>query len=656
MERSTSVTDHGVGLLVVVTASLLVVVALPASAGATVASGNVPGAAGATVASGSVPGAAGATVASGSDVGEAGAAADDSLATQMRLEVEDTSGNPLGGLEVEIVNTDNGSVVTTVTTDSDGTWGPQSFTPGNYTARIAEPGWNTFATKVELESGETERIEVVGERQTGQLRVEAEDTSGGALGGLQVDIVNLDNGSVVRQVTTAADGTWGPQQMPAANYTARIAEPGWDTFADEVELGDGEAHLIQVIGQSTSGSLEGTVTDPGGSALPEATVQVVNTSNGSVVATLPVASGGSWGAVELPRGSYEVEATSNGYESASRTVSVGGGTTTTVDLSLAPALSASVTSTSSPVATGETLSVTVRVENTASSSVSGTVVLDVGGTRRDGTTLTLSGGETRTVTFEWQTGSGDAGSYTASVDTGADTATTSVTVAEPSGLSVDVSSTDSPVAPGAALSVDVRVDNTGSVEVTETVALVVDGEQRDSREVTLSPGDARTVTLTWSDATAGEYTATVEGASDSDSTAVAVRSPAELTVDVAGTNGPLSPGDQLQVDVTVENTGGAETTETVTLSVDGRQLDSREVTLSGGESRALTLAGVLEEPGLAEVVVSAGDVALSTTVTVESGTATSTGTEDGGVGAPGFGVGVALVALAAAALVVRRRR
>jgi PGF-CTERM protein len=137
---------------------------------------------------------------------------------------------------------------------------------------------------------------------------------------------------------------------------------------------------------------------------------------------------------------------------------------------------------------------------------------------------------------------------------------------------------------------------------------------------------------------------------------VAVRSPAELTVDVAGTNGPLSPGDQLQVDVTVENTGGAETTETVTLSVDGRQLDSREVTLSGGESRALTLAGVLEEPGLAEVVVSAGDVALSTTVTVESGTATSTGTEDGGVGAPGFGVGVALVALAAAALVVRRRR
>jgi PGF-CTERM protein len=656
MERSRSLDHRGFGLLGVVTISLLVLVAtLPASAGQSVVSGSVAGDGGVSVVSGGVPGVAGTPVTSGSESDGADAAADARLVTRMRLEVEDTSGNPLGGIEVEIVNLDNGSVVRTVTTASDGTWGPAEFPPANYTARIAEPGWKSFATRVNLEDGEAEKIQVTGERQTGQLRLAVEDTSGNPFGGIAVEVVNLDNGSVVRQVTTASDGTWGPERMPAGNYTARIAEPGWKSFGTRVNLEDGEAEKIQVTGQSSSGSLEGTVTDAGGSALADATVQVVNTSNGSVVATLPVASGGSWGAVELPRGSYRVVATSNGYEPASRTVSVGG-STRSVALSLAPALSASITSTTSPVATGETLSVTARIENTASSEVSGTVVLDVGGTRRDATTLTLSGGEARTVTFEWQTGSGDAGSYTASVDTGADTATTSVTVAEPSGLSVDISSTDSPVAPGETLSVDVRVDNTGSVEVTETVALVVDGEQRDSRGVTLSPGDARTITLTWSDATAGEYTATVEGASDSDSTGVAVRSPAALTVDVAGTNGPLSPGDQLQVEVAVENTGGAETTETVTLSVEGTELDSREVTLSGGESRTLTLAGVLEEPGTVDVVVSAGDASASATVTVEGGTATSTRTQAEGVAVPGFGAGVALVALAAVALAVRRRR
>lgn len=565
----------------------------------------------------------------------------------LRLDVVDTSGASLGGVDVEIVNVDDGSVVRTVTTASDGTW-QSEFQVGNYTARIAESGWETFATVVMLEKNETERIDVTGDRQVGKLRLEVTDTSGNPLGGVTVEIVNTDNGSVVRTATTQSDGSWGPEQFPAANFTARIADPGWESSASDLQLADGESKKILVTGTSTSGSLSGAVTDAGGSALTDATVQVVNATNGSVVATVPVDASGSWGPVTVPRGGWEVSATRNGYEPATRSVTVAGGSMTTVDLSLAAALSVDVQSTSSPVTVGETLSVTARVENTAGSTVSGTVVLAVDGTRHDSSTLTLSAGEVRTVTLAWQTGSGDGGTHTATVDAGADTASTGVSVTDAGALAVDITGTDAPVAPGEALAVEVRLENTAGREVTETVSLSVGGEQRDSREVTLAAGESTTVTLTWDDATSGAYTATVQAGGGGDSTEVTVGSAGSVAVEIAGTNAPVDPGEQLSVDVELANTGDAALTATVTLSVDDRRHDSREVELAAGEQRTVTLGASVEEPGRYTLAVAVGDRMATTEVVVGP-------TEVGGPGASGLGVVAALVALLAALVLVRRR-
>lgn len=570
----------------------------------------------------------------------------------LRGTVQESSGDALGGVEVEIVNTDNGSVVETVTTASDGTWGPLEFPPGNYTTRLVSWRWDTFATQVELETGETENIQMTADPKTGTLRLEATDTTGDSLGGVDVEIVNLDDGSVVRTVTTASDGSW-QSEFQVGNYTARIAEPGWETSATDLRLLEGDTETIQVTGRSTSGDLAGSVTDADGSALSDATVQVVNATNGSVVATVPVDASGSWGPVTVPRGTWEVSATRNGYEPATRSVTVAGGSMTTVDLSLSAALSVEVQSTSSPVRPGETLAVTARVENTAGSTVSGTVVLAVDGTRRDSSTVTLSAGEERTVTLEWQTGSGDAGTHTATVDAGADTASTDVSVTDAGGLAVDIAGTDAPVAPGEALAVDVRLENTAGSEVTETVSLSVGGEQRDSREVTLAAGESTTVTLTWNDATSGDYTATVTAGENGDSTAITVGSSASVTVDIAGTNAPVDPGERLTVDIALSNTGDAAAAPTVTLSIDDRQRDSREVALDAGEQRTVTLSTTVEESGSYAVVVAVGDRTASTGVVVGGGTPTEQG-DDPAV--PGFDTVAALVALAAALVLVRRRR
>jgi hypothetical protein len=88
-----------------------------------------------------------------------------------------------------------------------------------------------------------------------------------------------------------------------------------------------------------------------------------------------------------------------------------------------------IESTNSPVAEGETLEVTATVENTRSVSETQTVNLTIEGVGVvDSESVTLDGGTSESVTFTWQTASGDAGDYTATVSSEDDSDSTDVTV------------------------------------------------------------------------------------------------------------------------------------------------------------------------------------------------------------------------------------
>lgn len=88
---------------------------------------------------------------------------------------------------------------------------------------------------------------------------------------------------------------------------------------------------------------------------------------------------------------------------------------------------ATIDSTNSPIFVGETLKVVSTIQNTGDQGT-GTVSLEVGGTQRDGATVTLGSNDKITKTFEWATQNGDSGDYTAKVKTGTDAATQAVTV------------------------------------------------------------------------------------------------------------------------------------------------------------------------------------------------------------------------------------
>jgi PGF-CTERM protein len=332
--------------------------------------------------------------------------------------------------------------------------------------------------------------------------------------------------------------------------------------------------------------------------------------------------------------------------------------TVTVDVS---GFAVTLDSTNSPVEEGETLTVDATVENTGETQETQTVTLSIAGAVRDSANVTLSPGDSQSVALSWTTGSGDAGDYTARVDSDDDSDSTPVsveTVARPN-FSVAITSTNSPIDEGETLNASVTVTNTGDLQGTQTVALSVAGTQRDSTTLTLAPGATRVVSLSW-ETTIGDgrsefRSARVTSDNDSDSTSVSVVSlePANFSVVIASTNSPVEEGETLNVSVNVTNTGDLEGTQTITLSADGSGISSKSVTLGGGESRSVTLSWtpVSGDAGSYTVTLASANDSASTAVTIES----TDETETVAPGQPGFGIVAVTVALLVATLFARRR-
>jgi len=90
-------------------------------------------------------------------------------------------------------------------------------------------------------------------------------------------------------------------------------------------------------------------------------------------------------------------------------------------------------------------------------------------------------------------------------------------------------------------------------------------------------------------------------------------------VAITGTNSPVDPGDTLTVNYSVENTGNADGTQTITLNIDSTQEDSESqtVTFKAGTSSTLQWQTASADTGTFTATVASDDDTDSATVTVE---------------------------------------
>ncbi|MBX0324347.1 hypothetical protein EGH21_15055 [Halomicroarcula sp. F13] len=209
------------------------------------------------------------------------------------------------------------------------------------------------------------------------------------------------------------------------------------------------------------------------------------------------------------------------------------------------------------VTQGDVIDVSATVENAGDLQATKTVEFQVDGTVLQSQDVSLTPGESTTVTFEDIDTSGlDTGDYTHGVYTEDDSATATLTVEEPpepaSFQVSDLSPTDVTVTQGDVIDVSATVENTGEQTATQTVEFRLDGTTIASQDVELEPGESTTVSFENIDTSGldtGEYTHGVYTEDDSATATLTVEAESIPPVgDFA--NAPTDPdGDGLYEDV-----------------------------------------------------------------------------------------------------------
>ena len=246
-------------------------------------------------------------------------------------------------------------------------------------------------------------------------------------GGVQRDTASVSLASGASETVSL---TWATASGDAGNYTATVGTAN-----------DSASAPIRVL--NTPASFEPTILETNSPVLNGSdfvvTAKVTNTGNLTATKTIKLISGGA--------GSNQTDITLAPGESTNVTLSVPTGALSigdhtllfntedfTVDADLTVVepgqafFDVTIDSTASPITAGETLNVTVTVENIGNVSGTRTVRLLANGSTVASRNLTLAAGAQQSVTLSWAATNDAAGNYTATVSTGDDSDTASVEI------------------------------------------------------------------------------------------------------------------------------------------------------------------------------------------------------------------------------------
>lgn len=192
-------------------------------------------------------------------------------------------------------------------------------------------------------------------------------------------------------------------------------------------------------------------------------------------------------------------------------------------------------------------------------------------------------------------------------------------------FTVDLTAPDQ-VDPNQPIDLSATVTNTGGQQASQEVSIWMDGpngrEEVYTESVDLQP-DAQAPVSPSSLPTSGDggtsLTFTAETEDDMSSTTVTVvaAQDATYTVEIQGTNGPVTVGEQLTVDAQITNTGETAGNPTVSLSMNGTQVASTQPSIAAGASTTVTLSAKPSSAGEKTLTVEAGGASAGITVQVE---------------------------------------
>lgn len=255
--------------------------------------------------------------------------------------VDDWTGAAIGGASVSV--DDGSSIVATVLSAADGSFLAEDVLIGTYSVTASATDYHSAsATGVVVTPNQTTAAgDIALVPHTGKItgRVVNEAT-GAAIGGATVQV--SDGSSVVATLTSASDGTFTSADLRVGGYTLTASASGFQTATvSGISVTNGATtDLGDVELTPNSGAITGTVVNAlSGSPLGGATVELRQGS--LLIASTTTNGSGGFGPLAAPAGAYTLSVSLSGYITATSSVTISAGTTSSVgQIALSPVLSA----------------------------------------------------------------------------------------------------------------------------------------------------------------------------------------------------------------------------------------------------------------------------------------------------------------------------
>lgn len=178
------------------------------------------------------------------------------------------------------------------------------------------------------------------------VEVTVTDGNGNAVANATVEVIDTSDSTLATSGTTDSSGTF-TASLSDGTYDVVVNAPDYDQASKTgISHTSGTLSTVSVSLDRSTGTIESTVTDSTGTAIENATLEVVDPSDGTVVMSAPTDSTGFAALTSVPTGTYDLQVSADGYESATNTgIEVTSGNVTVSDFSLSESTSDNTTET-----------------------------------------------------------------------------------------------------------------------------------------------------------------------------------------------------------------------------------------------------------------------------------------------------------------------
>jgi hypothetical protein len=165
------------------------------------------------------------------------------------------------------------------------------------------------------------------------VEINVQDPNGDYVDNASVEIINTSDGTVVDTGSTDTNGYY-ETNLTSGDYDIIVDHPDFETQNQFVSHTSGTLSAVNFDLVDTTGTIESTVTNDNGTAIDNATVDIVDPSDGTIVATGTTDSTG-FTSLNVSVGTYDVVAFADGYNPVmTNDVDVTADTVTTTGFSL----------------------------------------------------------------------------------------------------------------------------------------------------------------------------------------------------------------------------------------------------------------------------------------------------------------------------------